>query len=392
MLNIKNYLSFIVLLFMCFFNLLFSKYIKNGYYEKQLNWNNEKIDLKNIKKEIINYQKNLSVGFENFESIENPKISLIIPVYNQQKYLNNFYISIKRQSLKQIEIIFIDDASTDNSSKIIKEFMKKDKRIIYLKNDINRRTFYSRKRGVLNSKGEYILIIDPDDLLLNNILEKAYETAKYYNLDILQFYMIIGSYKKNNVWKNLKCKSGIVYYPKIKEFFYQCRPPNLCDKLIKREIFIKSINFMGENYNYDRFEVHDDDLATFGLFKIAKSYGFLEQIGYFYNCYNPNSTTHQFFKIKNVDKIYRTLFTIMKYFIEKSDNTRKDKLLAYKFFYKKVFRDCRSRIKFLNKNLNYIDEILQQYLNCRYFKKEEKENIKIFLNEIRKVKYRQNKL
>jgi len=177
-----------------------------------------------------------------------------------------------------------------------------------LKNDINRRTFYSRKRGVLNSKGEYILIIDPDDLLLNNILEKAYETAKYYNLDILQFYIIIGNYKKNNVWKNLKCKSGIVYYPKIKEFFYQCRPPNLWDKLIKREIFIKSINFMGENYNYDRFEVHDDDLATFGLFKIAKSYGFLEQIGYFYNCYNPSSTTHQFFKIKNVDKIFRTLF------------------------------------------------------------------------------------
>ena len=241
--------------------------------------------------------------------------------------------------MKQIEIIFIDDVSTDNSSEIIKEFMKKDKRIIYLKNDINRRTFYSRKRGVLNSKGEYILIIDPDDLLLNNILEKAYETAKYYNLDILQFYIIIGNYKKNNVWKNLKCKNGIVYYPKIKEFFYKCRPPNLWDKLIKREIFIKSINFMGENYNYDRFEVHDDDLAIFGLLKMAKSYGFLEQIGYFYNCYNPNSTTRQSFKIKNVDKIFKTLFTIMKYFIEKSNNTRKDKLLAYKFFYKKFFRN-----------------------------------------------------
>ena len=390
--NIKNYFTFIALLFICYFNLLFSKYIKRGYYEKQLNWKNEKIDLKIIKKEIINYQKNLSISFENFESVENPKISLIIPVYNQQKYLNKFYISIKNQSLKQIEIIFVDDASTDNSSEIIKEFMKKDKRIIYLKNDINRRTFYSRKRGVLNSKGEYVLIIDPDDLLLNNILEKSYETAKYYNLDILQFYIIIGSYQKNNVWKNLKCKSGIVYYPKIKDFFYQCRPPNLWDKLIKREIFIKSINFMGENYNYDRFEVHDDDLAIFGLLKMAKSYGFLEQIGYFYNCYNPNSTTRQSFKIKNVDKIFKTLFTIMKYFFEKSNNTRKDKLLAYKFFYKKVFRNFRGKIKFLNKDFNYIDEILQQYLNCRYFKKDEKENIKNFLNEIRKVKLKKNKI
>ena len=74
--------------------------------------------------------------------------------------------------MKEIEIIFIDDVSTDNPSKIIKEFMKKDKRIIYLKNDINRRIYYSRKRWVLNSKGEYILIIDPDDLLLIIFLKK----------------------------------------------------------------------------------------------------------------------------------------------------------------------------------------------------------------------------
>ena len=58
--------------------------------------------------------------------------------------------------------------------------------LIYLKNKINKRQYYSISRGILQSKGEYILSIDPDDYLLNNILLKAYETAKNYDLDILQ--------------------------------------------------------------------------------------------------------------------------------------------------------------------------------------------------------------
>ena len=84
----------------------------------------------------------------------------------------------------------MDDASTDNSSSIIRELMEKDKRIIYLKNNINRKQYYSINYGVLNSNGEYILSVDPDDFIINNILIKAYETAKLYNLDILQFYML----------------------------------------------------------------------------------------------------------------------------------------------------------------------------------------------------------
>ena len=94
------------------------------------------------------------------------------------------YASIQIQKLNDIEIIFIDDNSKDNSPQIIKNLMKKDKRIIYLKNKDNKGAFYSRNRGVLFSSGEYILVIDPDDLILNNILIKAYEISKYYDLDI----------------------------------------------------------------------------------------------------------------------------------------------------------------------------------------------------------------
>ena len=112
--------------------------------------------------------------------------------------------------MKDIEIIFVDDASTDNSSQIIHSFIKKDKRIIYIKNKINKGAFYSRNQGILLSKGKYILIHDPDDLLLNNILMKSYEISEYYNLDIIQFYVIRGSYINNKIWKKNKYKSGIL--------------------------------------------------------------------------------------------------------------------------------------------------------------------------------------
>ena len=78
--------------------------------------------------------------------------------------------------------------------------MKYNNKIFYLKNDINKRAFYSRYKGVKSARGEYILVIDPDDLLLNNILIKSYTTAKKYDLDVVQFYAMIGYYFKPSLW------------------------------------------------------------------------------------------------------------------------------------------------------------------------------------------------
>ena len=105
-------------------------------------------------------------------------------MYNKEKYIKPLYASIQRQSLKDIEIIFVDDLSKDKSIEIIEEYMKKDKRIILIKHEKNRRTFYSRNEAAKIAKGKYLLIIDPDDLIINNILEKSYITAEKNNLDI----------------------------------------------------------------------------------------------------------------------------------------------------------------------------------------------------------------
>ena len=180
----------------------------------KLYWKDKKyIDKIKIKRIIRNYN-DLTISFNNKEDFykrEKPKVSIVITIYNQEKFLNTSYAFIQNQTLKDIEIIYVDDNSQDNSSQIIKQLMTHDKRIVYLKNDKNKRAFQSRNRGILNSTGEYVLVIDPDDLLLNDILIKAQETAKTHNLDILQYYVMSGSYFYNRLWKEAKYSSGIIY-------------------------------------------------------------------------------------------------------------------------------------------------------------------------------------
>ena len=149
-------------------HLLKTKFFLDLFFGGKVYYKNEKkLNLNRIKKQIKNY-KQLKINFDNnddFIKRDKPKISLIMTIYNQENFVKYIYSSIQSQQLKDIEIIVIDDHSTDNSSKIINKFKEKDKRIIYIKNKINKGAFYSRNQGVLLSKGEYILVIDPDDLL-----------------------------------------------------------------------------------------------------------------------------------------------------------------------------------------------------------------------------------
>jgi cellulose synthase/poly-beta-1,6-N-acetylglucosamine synthase-like glycosyltransferase len=153
----------------------------------KLYWNNQKsLNIDNVLNEIKLFTPQISFERKtDFDKRENPKISLVITLHNHEKNIKSLYASIQKQKLKDLEIIFVDDYSEDNTSSLITELMNIDKRIVYLKNDKNKGAFYSRNRGIISSKGEYLICLDADDLLLNNILIKAFETAKLYNLDIL---------------------------------------------------------------------------------------------------------------------------------------------------------------------------------------------------------------
>ena len=275
----------------------------------------------------------------------------------------------------------------DNSSKIIKILMKKDKRIIYINNKDNKGSFYSRNIGVLFSKGDYILINDPDDFLLNDILLKAYKISKYYNLDILQYYAIKGSYKDNDIWFKNKYKSGILYEDQVKDVFFYSITRTLWDKLIKKEIFIKGINYMKKEFLTEDYFVHTDDTIFWGIINSAKSYGFLEQIGYFYNYNNPESIVHHYYDSKYINKIFHSLFSTLKYYyIQTKDNEEEKNYVGYQFFYNKVYKYYMNRTKELTHGIHYIINVIDMYINCTFFNITQKLNFVYFRNTIIKMK------
>ena len=120
-----------------------------------------------------------------------PKISLVIPMYNEQKNIKKVIRSIQNQNLQDIEIVCVNDNSNDKTLEILKELQKEDPRITILTNRQNRGVIYNRIYGAIRSKGEYVTFIDADDALCNiNILEKAYKVAtKEHNekIDIVHY-------------------------------------------------------------------------------------------------------------------------------------------------------------------------------------------------------------
>ena len=129
--------------------------------------------------------KNILLNNISFHKKEYPDVSIIITVYNQANCFHSALRSVQNQSLKNIEIIIIDDCSLDNSAEEIEKYMKEDNRIIFLKHESNDGKIKSRSDGIRMAKGKYITIIDGDDSLSNeNILYNSFTIASLADLDV----------------------------------------------------------------------------------------------------------------------------------------------------------------------------------------------------------------
>ena len=382
---------FIISLYFIFFRKIFKKSELNNsffnstlvdYINGNIYWNNEtSLNMKNVNEEINNIQK-LNISFENrtdFYKREKPKVSVVITIHNQENNIMNIYRCVYAQELKDIEIIFVDDASIDNSASKIKELMNKDKRIVYLKNEVNKRTLLSRFKGILNAKGEYIIIINPDDFLINNILIKAYTAAKKYDLDIVQFYVMIGTFESHTLWTIPKYKNDILKNnTQVRNHFYKSDSRNLWDKLVRREAYIKSVNFMKNEFKNELYYINNDDTAIFGLIHVAESYGFLEQIGYLY-ILRPSGVYNYRFANNNTNLIFRSIFNNMRYFYLQSENNTIEKTsLAYKYF-SRYIKDFKHKAKYLTEGFDFILGVFDLYLNSKFF--DDKKKAK--LNEVK---------
>jgi glycosyltransferase involved in cell wall biosynthesis len=119
---------------------------------------------------------------------KNPRVSIILPTYNGAKYINRAIESVLSQTLSDWELLVINDGSTDETEEIIKEYIKKDNRIIYLKQE-NQGPAIARKNGIEKSKGEYIAFIDDDDVWI----DKNKLNAQVDFLDENYEYVMVGT-------------------------------------------------------------------------------------------------------------------------------------------------------------------------------------------------------
>ena len=122
----------------------------------------------------------------NHNAEEHPNVSVIIPVYNVENYLEDCLLSVILQTYKNIEIICVNDGSTDNSLSILEIFAQIDKRIKIL-NQKNGGVSKARNNGLLNHKGKYVLFLDSDDMLRNDSISKLVDIALKNNTDMVYF-------------------------------------------------------------------------------------------------------------------------------------------------------------------------------------------------------------
>ena len=166
------------------------------------------------------------------------KISVIIPVYNAEKYLNQCISSITNQTMRDIEIIAINDGSTDNSLNVLDELSQgyKGKLKVYTKE--NGGAGSARNIGIENASGEFIKFVDADDYLKVDILEKMYTIAKEHGVSLVRgnYQTILGSIKMDD-----KCSWGDINGSQIVDLrqnkdYIVTETPGIGNKLISRDL------------------------------------------------------------------------------------------------------------------------------------------------------------
>ncbi len=227
------------------------------------------------------------------------KVSIITPVYNTEKYLCRCIDSLINQTLKDIEIILIDDGSTDLSLQIAREYAKKDSRIIVISQK-NAKQGTARNRGLEIAKGEFVTFVDSDDWIEHNFCELLYNAAVKYNVNIAAS---TTTRDYNNKFKyHLRLKEEKVYYDVnsiVKALQYNLNTSSKLYRFTK----IKDLRFE-ENVFYE------DGLYTLTALNIEKSLVTVPNARYHYYS-NSTSTLKQKLnpKLEN-DKISTSLQVI----------------------------------------------------------------------------------
>lgn len=217
-------------------------------------------------------------------------ISVIVPVYNVEAYLDRCINSILHQTFYEFELILVDDGSTDNSGVMCDELAKKDSRIIVL-HKVNGGLSDARNKGIEVASGEYITFIDSDDWISKDYLSKLYDNLLKYDADIscCNFHKT-KCYIEKAVVKNRKIFT-LIAEDKYR-YFLENETVSATAKLFKKNIF--------ENIEFPKGKLYEDVATIFSVFIKSKKIVFDNAEMYFY-FQNSNSITKRKFSIKTLD-------------------------------------------------------------------------------------------
>lgn len=238
-------------------------------------------------------------------------LSVIVPMYNVKNYIEDCLNSIMVQTYKNIEIIVIDDGSTDGSTELCQRYLETDDRIIYYKQK-NRGVINARLKGVELSKAAYVAFVDADDYIEPNMFEILMENIKQYDIVCCGLIywkrnlQVFNDMKRNHqslkemevVWSKMICD-----FEKQK---YNTLLPSMNAKIFKRDLALNILENMNKDIVYG-----EDAVFVYRYVLECKSAYFLKKALYHYR-YRENSVVHSKNDkmLENINKIYKELKTV----------------------------------------------------------------------------------
>src|SRR5690554_3902513 len=241
----------------------------------------------------------------------NPEISIIIPVYNVEKYISRCLDSILNQTFQDFEIILINDQTPDNSIKIAEEYAQQDTRIKILHNEENSGAGWSRMVGYSNALGEYITFCDPDDYLPENALEILHNAMSLDNdadICIGDYQRVFPDGTKSEVFVN-KLKYGNDKLSVAKSTLKHETPHYLWNKIYKRKLF-KHPDIIA----YKNFSKSSDEFLFFQVLQYCEKVINVNEVVYYYfdnnesasyNKSNPEALIAMITSLKYIENQYK---------------------------------------------------------------------------------------
>lgn len=220
------------------------------------------------------------------------KVSVIIAAYNVEKYIDHTVNSVIGQSFRDIEIIIVDDCSTDSTFEKVQRLAAQDNRVKVVRHEVNRSSMIARKTGVEHATGDYVMFLDGDDLYTRDACEKVVEALKKNKTDILQFSVAIfnddgivddddpNAYGMYQYLKYVKSRIVSISDGSLlsKEKNLGKQNYNFVTKVYKRELALKVFDHIPSNH----LNMAEDLLLSYIAFFFASSYDYLDERIYQY--------------------------------------------------------------------------------------------------------------